>query len=112
MAEGVRYIRRDRRLLATVFLKAGVGILGANWVIFPIMGERIFPVHMAALDAARGALLGMSLLMTGRGIGALFGPIVASRWAGGSGARMRTGILVAFMAGAFGNTTLSAPTTT
>ncbi|HKW99803.1 MAG TPA: MFS transporter [Bryobacteraceae bacterium] len=107
IAEGVRYIRRDSRLLVTVLLKGGVGVLGANWVIFPIMGERIFPVRVAGLDAARAAVLGMSLLMGARGIGALFGPLAASRWAGGHGSRMRAGILAAFFAGAVGYMSLS-----
>jgi predicted MFS family arabinose efflux permease len=108
VAEGVRYIRDDRRLLATVLLKAGVGMLGANWVIFPIMGKRVFPVHVGGLDAARAAVLGMSMLMGARGIGALIGPLAATKWAGGRGSRMRTGILVAFLAGAFGYMALSA----
>ena len=107
IAEGIRYIRRDSRLLVTVLLKGGVGVLGANWVIFPIMGERIFPVRVAGLDAARAAVLGMSLLMGARGIGALFGPLAASRWAGGRGSRMRAGILAAFFAGAIGYMSLS-----
>ena len=107
IAEGVRYIRRDRRLLATVLLKGGVGILGANWVIFPIMGERIFPVHFASLTPARGAVLGMSLLMCARGAGALTGPLTASGWAHGRESRMRSGILTAFFAGAAGYMLLS-----
>jgi predicted MFS family arabinose efflux permease len=107
VAEGVRYIRRDARLLATVLLKGGVGVLGANWVIFPIMGERVFPVHIAGLETSRGAVLGMSLLMGARGIGALIGPLSATRWAAGSGSRMRTGILVGFLAGAAGYMLLS-----
>ena len=102
IADGVRYIRKDARLFATVLLKGGVGVLGANWVIFPIMGQRVFPVRLAGLDAARGAVLGMSLLMGARGLGALIGPLAASSWAGGRGSRMRAGILVAFLAGAIG----------
>jgi hypothetical protein len=113
VAEGVRYIRRDARLLATVLLKGGIGIMGANWVIFPIMGERVFPVRLGDLDAARGAVLGMSLLMSARGLGALTGPLVSTGWARGRGSRMRHGILVAFFAGAFGYMLLaSAPTLT
>ena len=102
VAEGVRYIWRDTRLLATAMLKGGVGIMGANWVIFPILGERIFPVHFRGMDTARGAVLGMSLLMGARGVGALLGPLTATRWARGGGSRMRTGILIGFLAGALG----------
>lgn len=107
VAEGARYIRRDPRLLATVLLKGGIGILGANWVIFPIMGERVFPVHFGGIDAARGAVLGMSMLMGARGVGALICPLSATRWAGESGSRMRKGILAGFLCGGAGYMLLS-----
>ena len=41
--DGVRYMRRDRHIFASVFLKAGVGILGSSFVLLPVMGERLFP---------------------------------------------------------------------
>jgi predicted MFS family arabinose efflux permease len=107
VAAGIRYIRADRRLLATVLLKAGIGIMGANWVIFPIMGERVFPVHMGTLDTAGGAALGMSLLMGARGVGAFIGPLSASRWAANRGTRMRAGILAGFVTGGLGYIALS-----
>ena len=107
VAAGIQYIRADHRLLATVLLKAGIGIMGANWVIFPIMGERVFPVRMGTLDAAGGAALGMSLLMGARGVGAFIGPLSASRWAANRGSRMRTGILAGFIAGGLGYIALS-----
>lgn len=107
VAEGVRYIRRDPRLSATVLLKAGIGIMGANWVIFPIMGERVFPVHLRGVEAAQSAVLAMTFLMGARGIGALTGPLAASPWAGGLGSRMRAGILAAFMGSALGYMALS-----
>jgi len=111
VAEGIRYIRADRRLLATVLLKAGIGIMGANWVIFPIMGARVFPVRVGALDAARSATLGMSLLMGARGVGAFFVPLSASQWAANRGSRMRAGILAGFLAGGLGYIALAgAPT--
>ncbi|HYP06202.1 MAG TPA: MFS transporter, partial [Bryobacteraceae bacterium] len=44
VAEGIRYIRRDSRLLVTLFVKTGTAILGANWIILPIYGERMFRV--------------------------------------------------------------------
>ena len=107
VAAGIRYIRADRRLLATVLLKAGIGIMGANWVIFPIMGQRVFSVRVGTLDAASGAALGMSLLMGARGVGAFFGPLSASRWAANRGSRMRTGILAGFVFGGLGYIALS-----
>ena len=105
--EGARYVRRDVRLLATVFLKGGIGIMGANWVIFPIMGSRVFPVTLRGIDPQRSVMLGMSLLMCARGMGALLGPLASAGWAGGSGTRMRRGILVAFLLSAMGYMTLS-----
>jgi MFS family permease len=95
--EGLRYIRADRRLLATVFVKFGGGVLGANLVLLPILGQRVFPVKLGGLDAGRGAMLGMSLLMGARGVGALLGPLFGGRWAGSRQSRMRTGILFGFL---------------
>lgn len=107
MIEGIRYMRSDARLLATVLVKGGIGIMGANWVIFPILGERVFPIRPGGIDAARGAVLGMSLLMGARGLGALIGPLCMGKWAGSGGARMRSGILAGFVAGAAGYMLLS-----
>ncbi|MCL4401196.1 MAG: MFS transporter [Acidobacteria bacterium] len=100
--DGVRYMRSDRRLFPTVFVKAGVGLMGSNLVILPILGERIFPVHMPHIDPRRGAILGMSLLMGARGVGSLLGPLAGNHFAGQQEARMRTGILLGFLAAAAG----------
>jgi hypothetical protein len=100
--EGIRYIRADRRLLATVFVKGGIGLIGANNVLLPILGQRVFPVRMEGLDAERGATLGMSLLMGARGAGALIGPLVANKLAGDRQSRLRTGIVIGFALGAAG----------
>lgn len=99
MLEGLRYIRRDRRLFATVFVKLGGGLLGANLVLLPILGQRVFPVGR---DSARGALLGMSLLMGARGVGALAGPLIGGRWAANRESRLRSGILLGFLLAAAG----------
>ncbi|HTR65720.1 MAG TPA: MFS transporter [Terriglobales bacterium] len=100
--EGVRYVRRDRRLLATMFAKAGEFMIGPSWVLFTVMGMRYFPVHWAGLSAERGALLGMSLLIGARGIGALVGPLVSARIAGHSDRNLRLGILVGYVMIAIG----------
>ena len=100
--EGARYIRRHPRLFATVFVKGGIGLLGANNVLLPILGERVFPVKLAGLDHSRAALLGMSMLMGARGIGAILGPLIGGRWAGESHSRLRTGILAGFVIAAAG----------
>ena len=105
--EGLRYIRGDARVFSTVFVKCGIGLAGANNVILPLMGTRVFPVHWPGLAPARGAILGMSLLVGARGVGALFGPIVAGEWAGESEGRLRTGILIGFLIAAAGYVSLS-----
>src|SRR5436305_584109 len=33
IADGIRYIRSDARLVATMFVKCGIGIMGVNWVL-------------------------------------------------------------------------------
>ena len=96
MIEGVRYVRRQARLAVTVFVKAGLGVTGASWVIFPIMGSRVFPVAGHGMDSHHGALLGMSLLMGARGLGALIGPVVAAPWAQQNLQRLRLGIMAGF----------------
>ncbi|MCP5114933.1 MAG: MFS transporter, partial [bacterium] len=106
MLEGIRYVKNDSRLLATLLVKAGLGLLGAHWVILPIFGERIFPVDLGNLDQRRAAMMGMSLLMGARGVGALVGPLVGGYWAGQRRSRLRFGILLAFLAVTIGYTGL------
>jgi len=100
--EGIRYVWQDPRLRNTIFVKAGNGLMGANWVLLPIFGERIFAVHRAGFNQQQAGMLGMSLLMACRGIGAIIGPIVSGYWASGIVKRMRLGILMGFLAGAAG----------
>ncbi|HWR53158.1 MAG TPA: MFS transporter [Bryobacteraceae bacterium] len=107
VTEGLRYVFSDRRLISLVMAKGGLGFLGANWVILPIFGERIFPVMGGGLDAARGAVLGMSALMSARGVGALIGPYVTAHWTGQDQRRQRLGILAGFGLGALGYVALA-----
>jgi MFS family permease len=102
LVEGLRYVAGDRRLLATLLVKAGLGVMGANWVILPILGERAFPVPAGGLDPQRAGMLGMSILTGARGFGSLLGPLIGSRWAGRINSRLRSGILYGFLAGAAG----------
>jgi predicted MFS family arabinose efflux permease len=95
MAEGVRYVSRNKPIFALLLVKAGLGFLGTHWVLLPIFGERIFPVRMA--DMQRGAMLGMSALMSARGIGALLGPLLGNYWAGQRRPALRLGILIGFL---------------
>jgi len=95
--EGIRYIRSHPTLLPTVFAKAGELMVGPSWVIFTVMGAHEFAVHGHGIDAAGGAMLGMSILLGGRGLGALFGPLISARWAGNHDGRLRLGILFGYL---------------
>jgi MFS family permease len=106
--EGIRYIRSHRTLLPAVFAKAGELMVGPSWVIFTVMGAREFAVHGRGIDAAGGAMLGMSILLGGRGLGAMVGPLVAARWAGQSDHRLRLGILFGYLTIAAGYGVLGA----
>jgi MFS family permease len=95
--EGIRYIRSHRILLPAVFAKAGELMVGPSWVIFTVMGAREFAWHGRGMSEAGGAMLGMSILLGGRGLGALVGPVVSARWAGRSDHRLRLGILFGYL---------------
>jgi len=95
--EGIRYIRHHPTLLPTVFSKAGELMVGPSWVIFTVMGAGEFAVHRPGINPAGGAMLGMSILLGGRGVGALVGPIISARWAGQNNRRLRLGILFGYL---------------
>jgi predicted MFS family arabinose efflux permease len=111
IVEGLRYVWTNSRLLATLLVKAGLGFLGAHYVILPVLGERVFPIDLGNLDAQRAAMLGMSVLMGSRGVGALVGPLVGGYWAGHIRPRLRLGILLGFLAITLGYTSLGISTT-
>jgi MFS family permease len=96
IAEGIRYVRRDRKLLATIFVKAGVGLAGSNWVILPVLGERVFRVQMHGMSAAKAGALGMSILLASRGAGAILGSFLGGNIAGTNRGRLRWTILAGF----------------
>jgi MFS family permease len=100
--EGIRYVRNHRTLLPAVFAKAGELMIGPSWVIFTVLGANEFAVHWHNVDGARGAMLGMSVLLGGRGLGALVGPLVFARWAGRSDRRLQLGILFGYLVTAVG----------
>ncbi len=100
--EGFRYVWGDPRLRTTIVVKCGIGLMGASWVLLPIFGERIFPVHRSGFNQGQAGMLGMSLLMACRGIGAIVGPVVSGYLAAGIELRMRIGILFGYLAGATG----------
>jgi len=97
IAEGMRYVRKDRRLMAAVFAKAGELMIGPSWVLFTVMGQQYFHVHLFGMDPQRSAVLGMSLLLGARGIGAVVGPLFSARLAGRSDTRLRLGILLGYL---------------
>jgi MFS family permease len=103
---GIRYVRSHVRLRSTVLVKAGNLIIGPGWVLFTVMGQREFPVRWHGLDPARGAFLGMSLLLGARGVGALLGPLLAAPWAGQWKHRLETAIFWGYLGTAAGYTLL------
>lgn len=100
--EGIRYIRNHRTLLPAVFAKAGELMVGPSWVIFTVMGAGEFAFHSRKINAEGGAMLGMSVLLAGRGIGAMVGPIMGANWAGHSDRRLSLGILLGYLTVAVG----------
>jgi predicted MFS family arabinose efflux permease len=104
----VRYLRRDPKLLATIFVKGGVGFVGANWVILPVLGERVFRVQIHGLSPAQSGALGMSALLASRGIGAVAGSFLGGNFAGTNRARLRWTILAGFAMTAAGYVALGA----
>ena len=99
--EGILYVKRDPRRVATLMVKAGMGLLGAHWVILPIFGERIFPMaaHLPGTRAhtSGAGTLSMSLLFGSRGVGSLAGSYFSGAWARNHQSRMRAGIAFGFL---------------
>jgi MFS family permease len=96
IAEGIRYVRRDRKLLATIFVKGGIGLAGSNWVILPVLGERVFRVQVHGMSAAKAGALGMSILLASRGVGAIVGSILGGNVGATDRSRLRWTILAGF----------------
>ena len=96
IVDGFRYVTRERRIRTTVLVKAGLGLGGASWVIFPLLGKQVFPVWRPGFTAEKAALAGMSVLMGARGLGSAIGPLLVAPWAQQNWLRLRTGVLVGF----------------
>ena len=94
---GIRYVARDVRLAVTIFVKTGLSFMGTNWVILPLMGERLFPVHIDGFNAQQASTMGMSVLLGSRGAGALVGALATSAFAGSSKPKLRSAILAGFI---------------
>lgn len=93
--EGIRYVRADNRMWATLLVKAGMGLLGAHWIILPVFGERIFVWKGSST-------LSMSLLFGSRGVGALIGSLISGSLSRNQPERMRMGIFWGFLVVAAG----------
>lgn len=100
--DGIRYVRAHVRLRATVFLKFGNLIIGPGWVLFTVMGQNEFAVRWRGLDPARGAFLGMSLLLGARGLGALLGPLLVAPWAAHWKRRLEIAVFWGYLGAAAG----------
>lgn len=102
IAEGVRYVTRNPKLVATIFVKGGASLMGTNWVILPVLGMRVFPVRWHGLSAEQGGTLGMSLLLGSRGLGAIFGSYLGGNFGGTNRVRLRHIIFAGFLMGVAG----------
>ncbi|MBA3976178.1 MAG: MFS transporter [Candidatus Solibacter sp.] len=98
--EGFKYVKREPRMWSTLLVKAGMGLLGAHWVILPVFGERLFVWK-------ESGTLSMSLLFGARGIGALIGSLLSGYLARNQPDRMRRGIFWGFLIVAAGYMALS-----
>ena len=107
MAEGVRYVVRDARIFVTMFVKAGLSLMGTNWVLIPLMGERLFPVHIEGFQGAQAATMGMSIMLASRGVGAILGAFASTWIVGSSTLRQRMAIIAGFLLGGAGYTVLA-----
>jgi predicted MFS family arabinose efflux permease len=105
--EGLRYVTRNVRLAVTMFVKTGLSFMGTNWVIIPIMGERLFPLHIDGFNARQASTMGMSVMLASRGVGAVLGAFATSSIVGNSKPRLRHSILAGFLLAAAGYLALS-----
>ena len=107
MLEGLRYIAGERHRRVLILAKAGVGLIGSNYVILTLLGQRDFPVTLAGRSAAEAGMLGISALMAARGVGAILGPVASTMWSGISKPRMKAAIAAGFLAVLVGYAALS-----
>ncbi len=94
--DGWRYIREHERLKPILLIKGGIGLIGANWVLLPVLGEGQFRLEGWGLDKSQAGMLGMSTLMGARGIGSFIGPMLGAPLATMQLSRLRWGISLGF----------------
>ncbi|MEK6302695.1 MAG: MFS transporter [Acidobacteriota bacterium] len=90
IVEGARYLRGNPQVAALLLVKSGWGLGGGVLLLLTVFGKKIFPI-------GQDGSASIGLLFAARGVGALIGPIIASRIAAGSASRMRRAIAVAFV---------------
>ena len=98
MWEGIRYIAGERHRRVLILAKGGVGLLGSNYVILTLLGQRDFPLTWSGRSAAEAGMLGISALMAARGVGAILGPLASTSWCGTGKIRMKWMIAAGFAA--------------
>ncbi len=96
MLAGWRYIRTHERLKPILLIKGGVGLIGANWVLLPVLGEGQFKLDGFGLNSSQAGMLGMSALMGARGVGSFIGPMLGAPLAGMKLSQLRWGIALGF----------------
>jgi MFS family permease len=98
--DGWKYVREHAELRPLILIKAGVGLMGANWVLLPVLGETRFRLHGWGLGESQAGMLGMSILMGARGVGSFIGPMLAR--SGTDSAALRRIIALGFLIAAVG----------
>jgi len=95
--DGWRYVREHPQLKPILLIKGGIGLIGANWVLLPVLGEGQFRLEGWGLNSSQAGMLGMSTLMGARGIGSFIGPMLGSSLATMQLSKLRWGIVVGFL---------------
>ncbi len=105
--EGWRYIGAHPNLKPILLIKGGVGLIGANWVLLPVLGEGVFRLSGMSLTASQSGMLGMSALMGARGVGSFVGPMLGAPLISTELKRLRWAIVVGFVIASVGYVGLS-----
>lgn len=100
--DGWRYIKAHPNLKPILLIKGGVGLIGANWVLLPVLGEGQFRLDGWGLSPSQAGMLGMSTLMGARGIGSFIGPLLGAPLASLELSRLRWSIVLGFAIAAIG----------
>ena len=102
LLEGWRYVRQHERLKPILMIKAGIGLVGANWVLLPVLGEGRFRLEGFGLAPSQAGMLGMSVLMGARGIGSFLGPLLGNGLLSNNLRHLRWSIVLGFAIAALG----------